>query len=140
MRKVFSIIVVLILAGCASNDAYQTQFPIPISDYFYEIKGSQTHFVIEFEEPIPEGILLGSLYFRGQTAAIKMISNQKAEAAFTTPDFVLEARTEKEFGNQPPILQKQRFQLSATEAVVEFSQNKKINHYKFNKVTEKSNK
>lgn len=138
--KSFSIIVLFILLGCASKETFQTQFPISISDYFYQIKGNQTYFVIEFQQSISEDIKLEKLYFRNQTAAIKMISNQKAEAILIKPDLILDANPENEYGNQPPIQEKQRFQLNSTEAVLEFTQNGKIKHYKFTNVTEKSNK
>ena len=138
--KKFSIIVVLILAGCASNEALQTQFPIPIADYFYEIKGNKTHFIIEFQQPLPKEIKVEKLYFRNQCETIKMLSNQKAEAIFIKPDLILDANPENEYGNQPPIFQKQRFQIKSTEAVLEFIQKGKIKHYKFTNITEKSNK
>lgn len=138
--KSFSIIVVLILVGCASKETFQSQFYIPIADYFYQINGNKTHFVIEFQQSILEDLKFEKLYFRNQTAKIKMISNQKAEAVFTKPDLILDANPEKEYGNQPPIPQKQRFQLNSTEAVLEFTQNGKIKHYKFTNVAEKSNK
>ena len=140
MIKSFLIIVVLVLVGCASNETFQTQFPVPISDYFYEVKGNQTFFLIEFQQPIPNEIKVEKFYFRNQTAAIKMISSKKAEAVFIKPDLILDANPEKEYGNQPPIPQKQRFQLNSTEAVLEFTQNGKIKHYKFTNVVEKSNK
>jgi hypothetical protein len=130
----------LFLFGCASKETFQTQFPIPISHYFYEVKGNQTFFLIEFQQPITNEIKLEKLYFRNQTAAIKMISSQKAEAVFIKPDLILDANPENEYGNQPPIPQKQRFQLNSTEAVLEFTQNGKIKHYKFTNVVEKSNK
>ncbi|HBI00240.1 MAG TPA: hypothetical protein PLL09_08250 [Flavobacterium sp.] len=138
--KSYSIIVLLILLGCASKETFQTQFPISISDYFYQIKGNQTHFVIEFQQSISEDIKLEKLYFRNQTAAIKMISGKKAEAIFIKPDLILDANPENEYGNLPPIPQKQRFQLNSNEAVLEFTQNGKIKHYKFTNITEKSNK
>jgi hypothetical protein len=130
----------LFLFGCASKETLQTQFPNPISDYFYQIKGNQTHFVIEFQQSISEDIKLEKLYFRYQTAAIKMISLQKAEAVFIKPDLILDANPENEYGNQPPIPPKQRFQINSYEAVLEFTQNGKIKHFKFTNVTEKSNK
>ena len=130
----------LFLFGCASNETFQTQFPMPISDCFYQINGNKTHFVIEFQQSILEDLKFEKLYFRNQTAKIKMISNQKAEAIFIKPDLILDANPEKEYGNQPPIPQKQRFQLNSTEAVLEFTQNGKIKHYKFTNVAEKSNK
>jgi|GEM_PF-2330863 len=138
--KIFSIIVVLILSGCASKETFQTQFPIPISEYFYQIKGNQTHFVIEFQQSISEDIKLEKLYFRNQTEVIKMVSSQKAKAVFMKSDLILDANPKNEYGNQPPIQEKQRFQLNSTEAVLEFTQNGKIKHYKFTNVTEKSNK
>ena len=130
----------LFLLGCASKETFQTQFPIPISDYFYEVKGNQTYFLIEFQQSISEDIKLEKLYFRNQTAEIKLISDQKAEAVFIKPDLILDANPENEYGNQPPIPQKQRFQLNFDEAVLEFTQNSKIKHYKFINITEKSNK
>ncbi len=136
----FSIIVILILMECASNEAFQTSFPVKVSDFFYQIKGNQNHFTIVFKEAIPEEIKLKRLYFRNQTGEIKQISDQTATAIFIKPDFVLDVNPEKEYGNQPPIKQKQRFQLHATEAVLEFTEKGKIKHYKFTNVTEKSNK
>lgn len=130
----------LFLVGCASKETFQTQFPIPISDNFYQIKGNQTHFIIEFQKPIPNEIKLKKIYFRNQTTEIKLISNQKAEAVFIKPDLILDTNPENEYGNQPPIPQKQRFQLNSTGAVLEFTQNGKIKHYKFTNITEKSNK
>jgi hypothetical protein len=125
--------------GCASKKTFQTQFPIPISDYFYEVKGNQTHFMIEFQQPIPNEIKLEKLYFRNQTAVIKMISNQKAEVIFVKSDLIFDANPEREYGNQTPIQEKQRFQLNLNEAVLEFTQKGKIKLYKFTNVTEKSN-
>ncbi|UPQ80574.1 hypothetical protein M0M57_06965 [Flavobacterium azooxidireducens] len=136
----FSIIILFFLVGCASKETFQTQFPIPISDYFYQIKGNQTHFVIVFQQSISEDIKLEKLYFRNQTEEIKLISAQKVEAVFIKPDLILDANPENEYGNQPPIPQKQQFQLNSNEAVLEFTQNGKIKHYKFTNVTEKSNK
>lgn len=140
MKKIFSIIVVLILTGCASKETFQTQFPIPISDNFYQIKDNQTHFVIEFQQSISEDIKLQKLYFRNQKAEVRMVSSQKAEVVFIKPDLILDANPENEYGNQPPIPEKQQFQLNSTEAVLEFIQNGKIKHYKFTNVVEKSNK
>lgn len=130
----------LFLFGCSPKEVFQTQFPIPIADYFYEVNGNKTHFLIEFQLPISEDIKLEKLYFRNQTATIKMISNQKAEVVFIKPDLILDANPENEYGNQPPIPPKQRFQINSSEAVLEFTQNGKIKHFKFINITEKSNK
>lgn len=130
----------LFLVGCASKETFQTQFPIPISDYFYEVKDNQTYFLIEFQQPISNEIKLEKLYFRNQTAEVSMLSSQKAEVIFIKSDLILDANPTNEYGNQPPILQNHRFQLNSDEAVLEFIQNGKIKHYKFINITEKSNK
>ena len=129
----------LFLCGCSSKESFQTQFPIPISDYFYQTKGNQTLFFIEFKQAIPENIKLEKLYFKNQTAVIKMISSQKAEAVFIKNDFILDANPEKEYGNQLPIAEKPKFNLKPTEAVLEYSHKNKLMHHKFFDVTEKSN-
>lgn len=126
--------------GCASNETFQNRFPVPVSDFFYQIKGDQTHFTIVFKEAIPEEIKLDRLYFRNQTGEIKCTSDQTATAIFIKPDFMLDVNPEEEYGNQPPIKKEQHFQLRATEAVLEFTEKGKIKHYKFINVKEKSNK
>jgi len=128
----------LFLFGCASKETFQTQFPIPIVDYFYEVKGNKTFFLIEFQQPIPNKIKLEKFYFRNQTAKIKMISSQKAEAVFVKPDLIFDSNPEKEYGNEPPTIQKSQFNLKPTEAVLEFKQVGKVKHYKFRDVVERA--
>lgn len=140
MMKKGLIILSLFMISCVSNEAFQTRFPVPVSDYFYQIKGNQNHFTIVFKEAVPQEIELKRLYFRNQTGEIKRITDQTVTAIFIKPDFMLDVNPEKEYGNQPPIKQKQRFQLNATEAVIEFAEKGKIKHYKFTNVPEKSNK
>jgi hypothetical protein len=135
----FSIIVSIFLMGCSSKETFQTQFPIPISHYFYQTKGNQIHFFIEFQQAIPENIKLEKLYFKNQTAVIKMISSQKVEAVFIKNDFILDANPEYEYGNQLPIAEKPKFNLKPTEAILEYSHKNKLMHHKFFDVTEKSN-
>lgn len=127
------------MVGCASSEAFQPQFPIPISDYFYEVKGNQTHFIIEFLQPIPDEIKLEKFYFKNQVAAIKMISNQKADAVLTKPDLILDADSTQESENQPPLKEKIPFQIKPTEAVLEYKHKGKTKRYLFSNVVEKSN-
>lgn len=128
------------IVGCASNETFQSQFPIPISNYYYEGNGNKTHFFIEFKQPVSSEIKLEYLYFKNRKAKITLISSQKAEAVLIKPELILDANPEKEFGNQPPIYEKPRFQLKESEAVLEYFDNGKIKHYKFMNVMEKSNK
>ncbi len=138
--KNLAIIFLLILIGCAPKEAFQSQFPIPVLEYFYEEKGNQTHFIIEFKEVVPEEIRLHKLYFRNNESQIEMTSNRIAKVVFRKPDIILDENPEKEFGNQPPNLTQQRFQLTASEAIVEYKEKGKIKYFKFINVNEKSNK
>lgn len=139
MRNLANIFL-LILFGCAPKDTFQSQFPVPVLEYFYEEKGNQTHFIIEFKELFPEEIQLQKLYFRNKEGQVEMISDQKAKVVFTKPDFILDKNPEKEFGNQPPNLSQPRFQLKASEAIVEYKEKGKIKYFKLTNVNEKSNK
>ncbi|MBN8565881.1 MAG: hypothetical protein J0M25_03965 [Flavobacteriales bacterium] len=138
--KNFAIIFLLILFGCAPKDTFQSQFPVPILEYYYEVIGNHTQFIIEFKEVVPEAIQLQKLYFRNNESQIEMISDQKAKVVFSKPDIILDENPEKEFGNQPPNLKQPRFQLKASEAIVEYKENGKIKHFKLTNVNEKSNK
>lgn len=138
--KNFAIIFLLILFGCTPKVTFQSQFPVPISDYYYEVNGNQTHFIIEWKKVVPDGIRLQKLYFRNKEIQIEMISNRKARAVFNKPDIIFDENPEKEFGNQPPNLTQPRFQLTASEAIIEFTEKGKIKHFKLTNVNEKSNK
>lgn len=138
MKKLICLLL-LILVSCASSEAFQPQFPVPISDYFYENKGNQTHFIIEFKQAIPDEIKLEKLYFRNQAKAIKMISSQKAETIFTKPDLILDADSKEESTNKVPNVSKTRFQLKTNEAVLEYRHKGKTNYYLFSNVVEKAN-
>lgn len=130
----------LFLLGCAPKDTFQSQFPVPILEYYYEVIGNQTHFIIEFKEVVPVEIRLQKLYFRNNESQIEMTSNQKALVVLKKPDIILDKNPEKEYGNQPPNLKQPRFQLTASEAIVEYKEKGKIKYFKFTNVNEKSNK
>ena len=138
--KNFAIIFLLILSGCAPKDTFQSQFPVPILEYYYEVIGNQTHFIIEFKEVVPVEIRLQKLYFRNNESQIEMTSNRKALVVLKKPDIILDKNPEKEYGNQPPNLTQPRFQLTASEAIVEYKEKGKIKYFKFTNVNEKSNK
>jgi hypothetical protein len=140
MIKRLSIIFFLILLGCAPKDTFQSHFPIPVLEYFYEENGNQTYFIVEFKEAVPESIQLQKLYFKNKESQVEMISKRKAKVVFSKPDIILDENPEKEFGNQPPNLNPPRFQLKTSEAILEYVQYGKIKHYKFINVMEKSNK
>ncbi|HRZ31810.1 MAG TPA: hypothetical protein P5335_08815 [Flavobacterium sp.] len=132
------ILLLFFLLSCAPKEAFQQEFPVVISDYYYSINGNKIIFIVQFEKAIPAEIQLQSLYFRNQKIAVKKKSNQNFQAVFAKPDLILDSNPEKEYGNEPPNFQKPRFNLKPTEAVLEFKQAGIVKHYKFRDVVEKA--
>ena len=132
------ILLLFFLLSCAPKEAFQQEFPVVISDYYYSINGNKIIFIVQFEKAIPAEIQLQSLYFRNQKIKKKKKSNQNFQAVFAKPDLILDSNPEKEYGNEPPNFQKPRFNLKPTEAVLEFKQAGIVKHYKFRDVVEKA--
>ena len=65
------ILLLFFLFSCAPKEAFQQEFPVVISDYYYSINGNKTIFIIQFGKAIPAEIQLQSLYFRNQKIAVK---------------------------------------------------------------------
>lgn len=138
--KSLVILFLFFLIACAPKETFQSQFPVPILEFFYEEKGNQTLFIIECKKEVPQEIRFQKLYFRNKESQIEMISNRKVKAVFSKPNIILDENPEKEFGNQPPNISQPRFQLKASEALVEYKENRKIKYFKLTNVNEKSNK
>ena len=138
MKKIISLLVIFAIA-CSSKDAFQQEFPMPISDYYYFTKGSQTVFRIELKQPISEAIEMQTMYFRNQKASVKEISKNTFEATFSKPDLVIDVDPKEEVVNQPPIIKEFPFQIKPNEAVLEYKHKGKTNYYLFSNVVEKSN-
>ena len=130
---------ILVLVSCNSKDVFQQEFPMPIADYFYSIKGNQTVFTIELKQPISEAIEMQTMYFRNQKASVKEISKNTFAATFSKPDLVMDVDPKEEAVNQPPIIKEFPFQLKPTEAVLEYKHKGKTKRYLFSNVVEKSN-
>lgn len=138
MKKIYSLLFLIAMA-CSSKDAFQQEFPIPISDYYYTIEGNQTVFTIELKQPILEAIEMQFLYFRNQKVNVKGISKNTFEATFTKSDLILDANSIEEAINQPPIIKEIPYQIKPTEAVLEYKHKGKTKRYFFSNVVEKSN-
>ena len=139
MKKSIGFIVFLLIA-CSSKDAFQQEFPIPISDYYFTTSGNLKTFKMDLKQPISDDIELKYLYFRNQKASLKIISKDKFEAVFTKPDLILDADSKEESVNQSPIFENTRFHLKPNEAVLEYQLKRKTKHYHFTNVVEKSNR
>ena len=138
MKKTFWFLI-LILVSCNSKDAFQQEFPMPISDYYYSTNGNQTVFRIELKQPISEAIEMQTMYFRNQKASVKEISKNTFAATFSTPDLVMDFDPKEEAVNQPPIIKEIPFLLKPTDAVLEYKHKGKMKRYLFSNVVEKSN-
>ena len=132
------ILLLFFLFSCAPKEAFQQEFPVVISDYYYSINGNKIIFIVQFEKAIPAEIQLQSLYFRNQKTAVKKNSNQNFQAVFVKPDLIFDSNAENEYGNEPLNIQKSQFNLKPTEAVLEFKQAGIVKHYKFRDVVEKA--
>lgn len=138
MKKGIGFIILLLIA-CSSKDAFQQEFPMPISDYYFTTSGNQTTFKMDLKKPSTNDVELQYLYFRNQKASVKIISKNQFEAVFTKPDLILDADSKEESGNEAPVFKNTRFQLKIDEAVLEYKYLGKTKHYLFSNVVEKSN-
>lgn len=132
------ILLLFFFFSCAPKEAFQQEFPVVISDYYYSINGNKTIFIIQFEKAIPAEIQLQSLYFRNQQSAVEKISSQIFQVVFVKPDLIFDSNLEKEYGNEPPNFQKPRFNLKPTEAILEFKQAGIVKYYKLRDVVERA--
>ncbi|MBA4155548.1 hypothetical protein [Flavobacterium sp.] len=132
------ILLLFFLLSCAPKEAFQQEFPVVISNYYYSNNGNKIIFIVQFEKAIPAEIQLQSLYFRNQKTVVEKISDQNFQAVFVKPDLIFDSNPEKEYGNEPPTIQKSQFNLKPTEAVLEFKQAGIVKHYKFRDVVERA--
>jgi len=137
--KIFLILILLFLVGCASKEAFQSQFPIPIKEYFYSKVGNQCVFTIEFETAIPAALTFESIYFQGQKLIQQETKSNQVQFKIDSKAFVLDADVLNEYGNQPPLEQNSPFNLTPSQAVLIYKINNQVQQYKFKNVVERAN-
>jgi hypothetical protein len=130
-----------------NQDDTTTCFPQKIAAVYYQkwvggIKGAGggTHFHIKFKKPLLATIQLGKIYFQQQEATVQKESEGVYVAHFRKDpnpnDFILNANPTTEYGNEPPIITKPKFDLKPNEAILEYTENNKKRFFKIKKIKE----
>ncbi len=102
--------------------------------------GSGIRFFIQFKNEFPENIKLKKIYFQGHELDLQ----PEGENIFTTNlnnkpkhDRILDANSEKEFGNKPPEISIPKYELMLNEAVLEFEKDQKPFVFKLQNIKQK---
>ena len=149
LQIVFFLLIVISLVYCAPKEELKTSFPQKIKSVYFqkwidskESKGSGTDFYIEFETPLSQDIQLVKIYFQNQEANFESLTKNILVAHLapknSNPDLILHKDSRKEYGNQAPVIEKPKFVLEPTEALLEYKRNGKSYFFKINNPKEKS--
>jgi hypothetical protein len=136
------------LSFCASRQQHQMDFPQTISvAYFQKTNGVEDQyengfdFYIELEKPLIKGIIVEKLHFKNQVAVVEQQSSTIFVAHFyqkpTNQDLILDSDPRKEYGNKAPVIAKSRFDLKATEAVLEYKYQNESFYYTIETIKER---
>jgi hypothetical protein len=150
MRAVFRILfgsaLLLGFSQCGSckETSYKVQSKTPFSiekatynDWIAGIKGggSGTNVIVTIKDLDANNVVIDSMYFRGQKVKVE-VKNSNYIGRFNSDlnqrqDKVLHSDSQKEFGNQVPIMEKEfPFDLENDEAVISYKEKNKLNFYK----------
>jgi hypothetical protein len=130
-----------------SNSEILDQLPSVIETVYFqkwvagqEESGSGTHFFIQFKTTFPENIKLKKVYFQGQESDLQSEDENIFTANFTNKpkqDRILNADSEKEFGNKPPEITKPKYDLKSNEAILEFEKDQNPLIFKLQNIKQK---
>ncbi|SHM89714.1 hypothetical protein [Flavobacterium xinjiangense] len=148
LQIAFFLVIAVSLVYCAPKENQKTKFPQKIKSVYFqkrvdikEAKNSGTDFYIEFEAPLSKEIQLVKIYFQSQEANFEPITKNIFVAYLaskpTNPDLILHKDSQKEYGNQAPIIMKPKFDLKPIEALLEYKRNGKSYFFKLNNAKEK---
>jgi hypothetical protein len=150
MRAIFRILfgsaLLLGFSQCGSckETSYQVQTNTPFSiekatynDWVAGIKGggSGTSVIVTIKDLDANNVVIDSVYFRGRKVKIE-VKRSNYIGRFNSSlnqrqDKVLHSDSQKEFGNQVPIMEKEfPFDLENDEAVISYKEKDKLNFYK----------
>lgn len=100
----------------------------------------ETRFSIRFKKPLSANIQLKKVYFHYQEASFQLKSNNIYVAHFypksSKQDYIMDSDFIKEYGNEPPLKTKPKFNLKPNEAVVSYLKNGKTHYFKISNVKE----
>jgi hypothetical protein len=152
MGYIKQIVVLILTAGslsfCASKQNISMDFPQEIAAVYFQKTNAEEDQVrtvgdlyIKFDKPLDIGIRLNKIYFRNQVAVLVKVNDRNFVSRFyefpMNQDLVLDSNPLKEYGNKPPAIEKLKFDLQFTEAVLEYSNHNKTFFYKIKDVEER---
>jgi hypothetical protein len=150
MRAIFRILfgsaLLLGFSQCVSckETSYQVQTNTPFSiekatynDWVAGIKGggSGTNVIVTIKDLDANNVVIDSVYFRGRKVKVEVKSSNYI-GRFNSylnqrQDKVLHSDSQKEFGNQGPIIEKEfPFDLEKDEAIISYKEKRKLKFYK----------
>jgi hypothetical protein len=146
LLKSFSIVV--LFSFCSSKKEESKKIPYEIESVYFqkwiggqELTGSGTNFHLKLKNKLPQNTQLVKVYFQNKEANFDKEDETTFLARFYSkpqnPDLILDEDSTKEYGNKAPEITKPRFDLKDTEAMLEFQNDTKIEHYKLVDIKEK---
>ena len=146
------IVVLILTAGslsfCASKQNNNMDFPQKITAVYFEKINTKEglvrtvgDFYIKFDKPLEKGIILNKIYFRNQVAILLKVNDRNFVSRFyefpINQDLVLDSNPLKEYGNKAPAIEKLKFDLQFTDAVLEYSNHNQTFFYKIKDIKER---
>lgn len=126
----------------------QSDFPLEIKTAYFQKwiagkkqSGQGIHFYIEFKKPLSKELKLEKIYFHNQETKIVKITPTLYKASFFqkpfSKDLILDSDSIKEYGNEAPVMAKQKFDLKPNEALLEYKSNNTIEYFKLTHIKER---
>jgi hypothetical protein len=148
MKITTSLFFILILTSCSTKQEFITNPSSSIESAYFqnwvggqELTGGGTNLFLKFKTPLKEGVFLSKVYFQEKEIVPEKRNETDYVARFSwKPDnknLIMDGETVKEYGNKAPEINKPRFNLMPSEAVLEFNNNCKIEYYKLVAIKEK---
>ena len=148
-KKIIFLVIIATTMSFATlkQDETATCFPQKIAAVYYQkwvggIKGAGggIHFHIKFKKPLLATIQLKKIYFQQQEATVQKESEGVYVAHFRkkpkSDDLILDANPATEYGNEPLIIAKPKFDIKPNEAILEYTENNKKMFFKIKKIKE----
>jgi hypothetical protein len=148
IKHITTILLILFLSSCSTKQEYKTNLPYEIESVYFqnwiggqELTGGGTNLFLKFKTPLKYGVSLSKVYFQDKETVVEKRNETDYVARFTwKPDnkqMIMDGESIKEYGNKVPEINKPRFNLLPTEAVLEFRNNNKEAFYKIVAIKEK---
>jgi hypothetical protein len=148
MKTLIILLFSLLLSSCATKQEYKTSLPYEIESVYFqnwvggqELTGGGTNLFLKFKTPLQQGVFLSKVYFQEKEIVPEKRNETDYVARYTwKPDnkeMIMDGESIKEYGNKVPEINKPRFNLLPTEAVLEFRNKNKVAFYKIVAIKEK---